>query len=376
MTVPPDDPRTRDESLPDSSTIRREFDEVRARVRAIMDAHWQPEGFTVPHDTVYPFRWLWDSCFHALVWMALGEPDRAVAELTFTLSVQEPDGFVPHIHYVADPGRHADFWGRAGTSTIAQPPMFGHAVAELVRVGVDVPAELVDRADRGLAWWFRARRHASGLIAAHHPWETGCDDSPRFDHWGAANPARWYEAKGELVREPFDCAAVGLTALVAWNQRELAATHGGFEPADELAAALAGRWDPRRRTWVDAGSSAISSGRTRTLEALLPLLVEERAEVRRAALGELADPEAFAGRYGPRGTHAAEPAYDPTRYWRGGVWPQLAYLLWRAGADDVAEPTVAGALSSGFAEWWHPDTGEGLGAVPQSWTGLVLLTGM
>jgi hypothetical protein len=31
---------------------------------------------------------------------------------------------------------------------------------------------------------------------------------------------------------------------------------------------------------------------------------------------------------------------------------------------------IDGAVTSGFAEYWHPDTGVGGGAVPQSWTGL------
>ena len=87
-----------------------------ATVRACMEAHWQPEGFTVPHASIYPFRWLWDSCFHSLIWLALGDADRAVNELAFTLSVQEPDGFVPHIHYVGAPAHHATFWGRDSVS--------------------------------------------------------------------------------------------------------------------------------------------------------------------------------------------------------------------------------------------------------------------
>ena len=71
--------------------------------------------------------------------------------------------------------------------------------------------------------------------------------------------------------------------------------------------------------------------------------------------------------------HPGEPAYEPGRYWRGGVWPQLAYLLWRAGVDELASPTGRGAHTSGLAEWWHPDPAAPGGAVPQSWTGLALL---
>jgi hypothetical protein len=329
-----------------------------------MAAHWQPEGFTVPHASTYPFRWLWDSCFHSLIWLALGDADRARRELAFTLSVQEPDGFVPHLHYVADPDHHAGFWGRRGVSTIGQPPVAGHAVATLARAGVDVPDELRERAGRAVSWWWRERRHPSGLVAARHPWETGCDDSARFDHWGAADRRRWFDVKGELVASGgagFDCAPVGLTALVAFDAREL-----GLDVPSGLLDALASRWDAELGTWVDGGDAETTSGRCRTLDGLLPLLVEpERAgDVR---LDEYLAP------FGPRGVHPGEPAYEPDRYWRGGVWPQLAYLLWVAGIGDVAASTVRGATASGLAEWWHPETGAPGGAVPQSWTGLALL---
>ena len=81
----------------------------------------------------------------------------------------------------------------------------------------------------------------------------------------------------------------------------------------------------------------------------------------------------------PGGVHRDEPTFEPTTYWRGPAWPQLTYLLWvaadrrrpiAAAADDLAGRLVAGARRSGLAEYWHPDTGAGLGAVPQSWAAL------
>jgi hypothetical protein len=327
-----------------------------------MEAHWRDEGFTVPHAMTYPFRWLWDSCFHSVIWLALGDGERALTELATTLSVQEPDGFVPHLHYAADPGHHAGFWGRPLLSTISQPPVAGHAVATLERAGVDVPGDVRARAERAVSWWWRERRHASGLVAVRHPWETGCDDSARFDHWGAADPRRWYDVKGALVADGgtgFDCAPVGLAAMVAWDAAEL-----GLNPPPGLLEAIAERWDPELRTWVDAGDAAATSGRTRTLDGLLPLLVDGDADV---------PVDEYLAPFGVRGVHPAESAYEPDRYWRGGCWPQLAYLLWRAGVEAVAAPTVVGAVTSGLAEWWHPETGEPGGAKPQSWTGLALV---
>ena len=39
----------------------------------------------------------------------------------------------------ADDATHASFWGRPETSSITQPPMYGHALAELHRAGVGCP---------------------------------------------------------------------------------------------------------------------------------------------------------------------------------------------------------------------------------------------
>ena len=150
--------------------------------------------------------------------------------------------------------------------------------------------------------------------------------------------------------------------MTAWNGAQL-----GIDTTD-LVQALAARWDGGARTWIDAGGAEQTSGRARTLEALLPLLVLDE----RDAMAQLTDPDACAAPFGPRGVHRHDAAFDPRRYWRGPVWPQLAYLLWCAGAD-VAETSVRGALASGLAEYWDADDGTGLGAIPQSWTGLVLL---
>jgi hypothetical protein len=349
----------------------------------MMHAHWRAEGYTVPNTTVYPWQWLWDSCFHALVWAALGEPDRAVAELRTALADQDELGFVPHVRYPAPgPQPHAAFWGRASSSSITQPPMYGHAVAELARRGVDVPDDVVDRAVAGVRFLLEHRaRDGDGLVTVVHPWETGCDDSPRWDHWcdpGGWDRRRWYDVKGTLLttveRSPcgspvanpaFAVAPAGFNALVAFNAAEL----GLRSEAEELAAALDRRWDGQRQTWVDGDHP---SGRIRTVDALLPVLVSRRW--RPEALAQIDDLAAFGGRFGPPAVHRAEPTFEPRSYWRGPVWPQLTYLLAVAGAP-VAERLVAGAEASGLAEYWHPDTGEGLGASPQSWTGLAMVPG-
>lgn len=377
--------------------------EVASRARAVLDANWVDAGYCVPNPSTYPFRWLWDSCFHAVAWAHLGEPERAVRELESVFATQDLNGFAPHVDYRADPDVHAAFWGRRGASSITQPPMYGHALAELARLGHEPPRELVERAKRGLHFLVvdRARDASTGLITVVHPWETGADDSPRWDHWcqPTFDPARWYECKGSLVQSierdgngaplanpAFRAAPASFNALVAFNLDELATVSGDDRLATasrELAGVLGSRWNTDLRTWVDAGPASASSGRIRTNDALLPALVldgEPAAEARR----QLIDHRALGAAYGPSGVHRDEPSYSPSTYWRGSSWPQLTYLHWvgasRAGdvevADQLAASLVAGAWRSGFAEHWNPDTGEPLGARPQSWTALAAVVAL
>ena len=358
-----------------------------------------PEGYTAPNHATYPWQWLWDSCFHAVCWAELGD-DRGLTELRTALSVQAEDGFVPHMNYVREPGVAADLWGRNDASSITQPPMYGHAVAELVRRGVDVDEETVAKAESGLNFLlFQRRRLPGGLVALCHPWESGADDSPRWDYFcpGGFTLESWRPIKNRLVtsieRSPagspvanpsFESASAGFNALVVFNARELAVVTGRSattDRADELAGCLAGQWDESRRTWADAGASESGSGRARTLDGLVPMLVSADERRLDAVAADLADPSAYGGWCGPAGVHRQEPGFDPRSYWRGPAWPQLNYLMWlgllrqdrQGAAERLASTTVRGAVRSGFAEYWDPDDGTGGGAIPQSWTALAAL---
>ena len=372
--------------------------DLAAEAHRILEAAWRDDdaagGYCVPNPTTYPWQWLWDSCFHAVAWAHLGD-ERATRELSSALSAQDGEGFVPHLRYGAGPQPHAALWGRSGASTITQPPMYGHTVAELSRLGFEVEGTILDRATNGLRFLLgRRRRTAGGLVEICHPWESGCDDSPRWDDvvpegW---SPRAWFDRKGALVgsiersaggaplhNPAFAVGSAGFSALVAWNALELAgitADDALRRQAIELADAVDARWDAERTTWVDDGPTAEGSGGVRTLDALLPLLLRPRPE----AIASLTDPSAFGAPCGPRGVHLAEPSYAPTTYWRGPAWPQLTYLLWlatssvydRTASASLSRSMVTGTVNSSFAEYWDADTGRALGAVPQTWSALVV----
>jgi hypothetical protein len=386
----------------DHSTVPKTA-QLLSRVGGMLEAHWWPDpGCTVPSGATYPHQWLWDSCFHAVIWAHLGRGDRAVTELENVFAHQDDDGFVPHLTYWGSPDRHADLWRRRWTSCVSQPPMYGHALAELHRLGVEPPSALLAAAAEGLRFLLDTRHRDDGRLVIVHPWESGCDDSPRWDRWypgGTWERAHGFERKGSWVRalrlspvgspegsDVFEVASSAFAALVAFNVAELATVAPVGDHLigrmDQVLGHLAGSWEPGRRTFADAvvrGPEPDRPVTTRTLEALLPVLVLPATHpLMDDVFRQLRDETDFGGVCGPAQVHRREPAFDPTTYWRGPAWPQLSYLFWvaarRAGrfedASALRDATVRGAVRSGLAEYWHPDTGAGYGAVPQSWTGL------
>jgi hypothetical protein len=370
----------------------------RARVLTMMEQHWQPPfGWSVPNPEVYSWLWSWDSCFHALVWDALGDK-RALTELSSVFRAQTRSGFVPHINYAADPTAFEEFWGVPGASTLCQPPMYGHVLAVLQMHGGDI-GPLIEPALRGMRRLFEQRMAPCGLLRIYHPWESGIDDSPR---WEAYQPdpwdrTAWYGIKGQLAgallvedgeavaSDAFDVCSAGFNALAAWTGRQLAAIAHDAE-LDRHAAALAARldeqWDEKLLTWVDAAPDGASGSAVRTLDALLPALVTRHPARAESALRSVMDAKAFGLPFGPAGVHVDEPSFDPTGYGRGSAWPNLTYLSWamarergrREDAAQLARMLRAGAEASELAEYWDPRDGSGLGARPQAWAGLAIVT--
>jgi len=369
---------------------------VDAASRSILERNWvTAPGFTMPNRRKYPWQWLWDSCFHAIAWSRLGDA-RGVRELESVFSLQLPSGFVPHMGYQTSPKSSLGLWHVPGRSDITQPPMYGHALRVLADRGFAVE-HLRDAATAGLEYLFDHRRDPeSGLVRVLHPWETGCDDSPRFDGWcdERFKERRWKARKRELVRSirlrdgaawanpGFDVGSAGFSALVAFNAREAAEVTGDEglrSKASVLAAAIDDQWAPAQPTWRDvslAGPRTTSA--VRTLDALLPVLVSENPRYVDDAFAEIFDPGSFWRPFGPAGTSAREASYDPGRYWRGDAWPQEVYLLMvaaqrsgrRAEAASLADKLVQGCIGSGYAERWNAETGAGLGAIPQGWAAL------
>jgi glucosylglycerate hydrolase len=174
---------------------------LRAAALAVLEAN-DLGDWTKPAPRLYPHQWSWDSAFIA-IGLARVDPERALRELETLFRAQWRDGRVPHIVFNPLAGDYfpgPDWWASAATSTLAprqpatsgliQPPVHALAVHRILEVArarglADVEARIVDLYPRLLAWHrYLARARdpdASGLLLIYHPWESGTDNSPRWD---------------------------------------------------------------------------------------------------------------------------------------------------------------------------------------------------
>lgn len=398
--------------------------------------------FTKPSARLYPHQWNWDSAFIAMGWAHL-DWERAVREVASLLRGQWTDGMLPHIRYDRAalgwyapgpelwPGGHARDADEL-TSGISQPPVLPTAV---YRVGMAHP----DR-DRRHAWWaevfdgllaclryFCDHRTVEGcpLIVVVHPWESGHDNSPRWDFAVevGVRPQRPYQridntiiAAAErptnrdydlyiflaelissadyalpryLSKTPFAVYDAQFNAIwyrSAQDLNRIAAALGRPEPfSAEVLAAFAHafrdrHWDAQRRTFLDYD-----------LVGRRPIPVETCASLMPIFAGLVGADEALdlLARYRARSTGCRvlpvvlpdQRGFEAGRYSRGPVWIHtnwmviqgLASLGCDAEAARLAGETLDLVRQAGYVECYHAASGVTCGPHEFSWSAALVI---
>jgi hypothetical protein len=411
---------------------------------------------------LYPHQWSWDSAFIA-IGLAHFDTRRAARELLALFEHQWRNGKVPHIVFdpEAPPASYfpgPEHWACTAaspdaplappyTSCLCQPPV--HAIAAL-RVwevaersrgeGLDQARVFLQRIYPKLLLWHRYLMthrdpEESGLVTIYHPWESGTDNSPRWDEAlsnvevgdlppyprydlrEVANPSErptgedydrylWlvklikkagcderniYRSHPFLVKD-----ALFSAILVAANEalREIAALVGASSGEYALIASWIARghrglnslWDPELGLSLDYDLRIRKPLRARTVAGFAPLIAGRQGPERLEALIATLDSPAFLGHPWlrwplPPSTSPFDEGFHRRSYWRGPIWPVVNWLLWwsllRVGesrrAEDLRQASLRQIASGGFGEYFDPFVGESLGAADQSWTAAVTL---
>ncbi|MYC29295.1 MAG: hypothetical protein F4X65_04290 [Chloroflexi bacterium] len=388
--------------------------------RGVADWNGREFSFVVPSLTGYPFQWFWDSCFHAIALTHL-DLDQAKAEITTLLSGAQPDGFIPHIIFW-EMDKQPDFLSRniVGMtspyfSATIQPPIIAYAVERVFRATGDV--EFRDAALPVLTAYYRWLRYhrdpdEDGLIAVIQPEEAGTDCSPKYDEalkleklsnqgfisalrkvYAAYEPMRGDDRR-ILAADIFHFEDVLVNSIYAFSLRSLARLLDDSPEADEFRreadktrdALLEKCWNEKAGAFFDLSGVAEKQVEVVTISSLMPLVLSDlpRRIVERLVEQWVSNPEHFWLPYPLPSVPASNPKFLPGNprgfIWRGPTWVNtnwfLSHSLKGHGYPELAETIVSrtheAVEKSGFREYYHPYTGEGLGARDFGWTTLIL----
>jgi hypothetical protein len=327
------------------------------------------------------------------------------------------------------------------TSGIVQPPVHALAAWELYRRAPDPDARAAATDELGWLYprlvaqhhYLSTRRNAggAGLACLVHPWESGQDNSPAWDDALAAVPAdpgvleryrridlaladashrptdadysryitiaqrySLYDFADDGAGHPFLVECPAFNAIVIGAEHALADIAGavGADPAPhreratQLTKVLADRlFDPATGMFhaLDLNTGALSG--KRCVGGLVPIILP-------GLPGDLVDSLVAQARSPGFGLDErmelplpsydrTAPDLDPVRYWRGPIWMNMNWLLWR-GLRQHGQGPLAAALRrsmievvrrAGCYEYFDAFTGTGIGTPEFSWTAALVL---
>ena len=426
---------------------RKVSDSLTARARRVLEGN-DAGGYTKPSSSQYPFQWNWDS---AVISLGLSHFDlpRAKLELRTLVSGQWRNGMLPHILFHVDDENYfprAEFWGTAGlkhggavpSSGVTQPPLLATAVRRLVvrdpspKQGKEFAQEMVPPLLAWHRWLHRKRGDQHGIPCLIHPWESGTDNSPRwqpvFDHIktsdmpayqrrdtvhvaqherpvphdyelfvhliDAGRRTKWSD-RFLLAASPFLVQDVMFTSILqradtdlVWLLEQL-----GEDPSEVIG------WQRQVREAFDARFWHDGAGRYQDLDlrrggpitvntcaTFMPLYggLASPEQARRLVEDHLNNPAEYAPgeslQHAVPTTAADDPAFEARRYWSGPVWLITNWLIWQGLLDYGYQAEAArlrqdslSLLQHGFAEYFDPRNGHPAGTTDFSWTAALAL---
>ena len=408
---------------------------------------------------LYPHMWSWDAAFVS-IGLAPLSVERAVVELDTLLSAQWANGMIPHIvfangvdGYFPGPARWATSALAANaprsrhTSGITQPPVHAIAVQRILdharsrgRSTRAVAEAFLDRRWDDLVNWHRwlaeARdQNGHGRVTVYHGWESGMDNSPRWDAaYANVIPGTVPEYQREdnaivtdasqrpsdteydrylwlveemksaryddellpkvmsfAVEDVFVSAILSVACSVLAEigedyKRPHADVRDLYAWADRFRAGVVEMTDERTGAARDYDVRAGRVIATETVAQFAPLLCGGLPHDKERTLLKLLEGPRFCGH--PDLKYALIPSTSPVsrdfrsrEYWRGPVWPVMTWLFsWAFARRGWAERSLMlrreglrQASDGTFAEYYEPFTGEPLGSMQQSWTAAAVL---
>ena len=311
----------------------------------------------MPSKLKYVGLWLWDSAMHALAYRHI-DPELARNQIRAMLSGQLEDGMLPDAIYDEGVIATIDHPIRA---EVTKPPILAWAALKLHETDPDLDflQEIYIPLVRWNAWWFAMNDDdVDGLVQYNHPYSSGLDDNPLWDH-------------GMPVESPdlntYLCVQMGSLAEIS----EILGIEFEAGMWRKRAAAIVKRMI--KDMWDEESGLFHALHEEQPIPVvtpfnLYPLWTGQLPDpIRERVLAHLTNPEEFWGEYSLPSVAYNDPNFDPLTMWRGPVWVNINYFFIEALrqigelelADQLREKTLNLIMShKSIYEYYSALTGE------------------
>ena len=379
--------------------------------------------YTAPSPGTYDQQWFWDSCLHSLVWLKLGERERAFQEIQSLVIGKSDKKFFPHMIFWKT---KKDIYWRLFDhlyptilySELIQPPLIGFSLNNLLKSGIK-KARLEETINHTYSYYnyiLKVRDpEEMGLISIIHPWESGLDSSPSFDlgldkskflrlnQWKRMRyllkefqDLKWNQT-ALAKQSSFRVKCVLTNTLLAWGMDSFANVledMNRMEEAHEFRENVDRIWHSLiRYSWneedglfynLEIRNNEFKQITINTISSLLPILLDIPSEMKDSLLEHLIDPSEYWSKYPIPTVSMKERTFDPSNnslLWRGPTWINTNFFIWLGLrkhkemklANELAKRSISLVEKSGFREFFNPITGKGGGAKEFGWSTLVTL---
>lgn len=315
----------------------------------------------MPTKAFYVGAWLWDSALHAIAFRRV-DPELARNQIRVMLANQLPDGMLPDA--VFDEGVVSEI-SHPIHARVTKPPIMAWAALKVHESDpkMEFLREIYEPLSRENAWWFDCNDDDNdGVVQYTHPYSSGLDDSPLWDH-------------GMPVESPDinTYLAIQMNALAKIAEiigRDDEAKEWRRKAQELIRRMIEHLWD--EQTGVFHAMHNEKPIPVLTPFNLYPLWTGQLPkDITARLLAHLQDPSEFWGKFALPTVAYNDPAYRPDTMWRGPVWANINYFFIEA-LQIIGEHQLAGELRGktlnmiaaqpGIREYYNSQSGEAPGS--------------
>lgn len=407
------------------------------------------DGFTIPTNKLYPFQWNWDSGFVS-IGLSYIDLNFAIKEIQSLFSGQWENGMLPHIIFHSENEKtyfpNFDFWDsnvnpgapqKPKSSGITQPAVHGFVLENLLDKFPDDEnlisfiKEIFPKVVLSHRFFYTYRDpEREGLTFIFHPWESGRDNSPLWDHSldriiidsdnlpkyerrdtsiassdERPTPYQYdryvyllqlgkkykYDEVGIFEESPFLVQDTLMNAVLIRSNQSLIRIGKRFGldvgELEEWQQQSKPRfkekmWNPQLTTFVPFDLRENQQIAHKEIGGLSALYAEIPNEEQAAEMNKYLLSLNERGFYICPSFDVDSPLFDSKRYWRGPVWPQMNWMIYHGlktnGFGNTAEVVKSDLIElvqrMGFYEYFEARKSlaehltKGYGGTDFSWT--------